>query len=102
VGTAIELLLRLGKKPGGKSAGSDSRAGGRLLPSHLRPDEEHVPAQAGVESAARKRRDLAVDVEEPHLVLRLLLVRGVKEDLAGVGRARQRRVLAVEFAHGDL
>ena len=71
----------------------------------LRPDQQDVPVERRVQPAGRERRDCVVDVQEPHPVLVRVpaaVMRAVYEDLAGGGRAGQRRVLAVVVPDANL
>ena len=54
-------------------------------------DQQHLAVLFGIEQSARQRRYLAIDVQQPNLVLWVLLIRAVKEDLARRGATCQRR-----------
>ena len=64
-----------------------------------REAEQQVAALLVVEHAACECADLAVDVQEPKLLRGGQHGRSAEEDFAGGGRARERRVLAIELAH---
>ena len=65
--------------------------------------QKNIAADVRVQSPARHRRDVLVDVQVPHLGRVLFIspaVGIVHEDLAPARGARQARVLPVELAHG--